>query len=180
MLDILKIPPKDRLEKRENVVSLMDLAPEWATLCSAMANAAALSTSSLLSDLTGKWLLQAVLEQYTIFGRTAADAKDDGLAMAETIYHRRHREEEEKEEGGGGEKWLDQESISQYLNLLSPPSNRKGGGETSLEDHFNQLILRFPTLHQFESMIVMQLHDFLLSLDTPVLVKVETGELDFY
>jgi hypothetical protein len=169
MLDLLKIPRKDRLEDRTSVKSLMDIFPDLLSLCSAMSGCQVVpSFSSSLDDLLGKYLLQSALEQYTIFNRVASEIRSDILSLTDGW------EDEEEEES---ESWA---TLSEYLDLLFPShekgeAGRKGG--VPLEVHFNRLAQRFPAF-EFEAMMVMQLQDFLFELDTPVLVQLETGELE--
>ncbi|OKL62837.1 hypothetical protein UA08_02102 [Talaromyces atroroseus] len=168
ILDILKIPRIDRLEDRSSVVSLIDLFPDFLSLCSAMSASGALSSSlssssSSLGDLLGKYLLQSALEQYTLFNREATEVMEEMLTIIE--------EEEEEEEG-------ELTAVTaQYLDLLSPPPTSRGRGkkEVVLKAHFNHLAQHFPAF-EFECMMTMQLQDFLFKLETPILVKLETGE----
>lgn len=165
MLEILRIPREERLDDRSRVLSLIDLFPDLLALCSAMSIT---EDEDALIEVSGKYILQAVLEQYTLFGRTATEA----ITQASSLLSSHQHSPESKTT-----KWLSAIQ-STYLTILIPSPTARQQGE-SQETHLNRLAQQFPAF-DFEAMLVMRLQSFLFGLEMPVLVKLETGEIDLY
>jgi hypothetical protein len=166
MLEVQRIPREERLGDRSQVLSLMDLFPDFLDLCSAMSIA---QDEDGLVEVLGKYLLQAVLEKYTLFGKTAIEA----ISEASSLLSSSHQNPAESRTT----KWLSAIQ-STYLTILLPPPTASQQGE-SQETHLNRLAQQFSAF-DFEAMLVMRLQSFLFGLETPVLVKLETGEIDLY
>ncbi|KUL83379.1 hypothetical protein ZTR_11255 [Talaromyces verruculosus] len=170
MLEILRIPREERLDDRCQVLSLIDLFPVFLDLCPAMSIS---EDEDALVEVLGKFLLQAVLEQYTLFGKTAIDAITQASSLLSS--HHQHPSPQNDRE----KKWL-LEIQSTYLTVLLPtPSPTASQQSESQEMHLNRLAQQFPAF-DFEAMLVMRLQSFLFGLETPILVKLETGEMNLY
>lgn len=169
MLEILRVPREERLDDRNQVLSLIHLFPDFLDLCYAMSIT---EREEALVEVLGKFLLQAVLEQYTLFGKTATEAITHASSLLSSHQHT-------SIESRTTDNWLS--SIqSTYLTLLIPPSSTTASQQSeSQETHLNRLAQQFPAF-EFEAMLVMKLQSFLLGLETPVLVKLETGEMELY
>lgn len=168
MLEILRIPREERLDDRSQVLSLIDLFPAFLELCSAMSIT---EDEDALVEALGKFLLQAVLEQYTLFGKTAIEAITHASSLLSSHHHPSSQNDRKK-------KWLSAVQ-SRYLTILLPPSPTASQQSESQETHLNRLAQQFPAF-DFEAMLVMRLQSFLFGLETPVLVKLETGEMNLY
>lgn len=162
MLEILKIPRDEQLENTTEVMSLMDLFPDFSSLCSVMSRCGVLVSDGTLLDLLGKFLIQSALEQYTLFGEEATVATKNAHTTATDLDDVHHINSKIKTQ------WADVRN--DFLNILKPLNG------DSPEVHLNRLAQQFPAF-DFESTIIMQLQGFLFDLETPVLVKLETGEL---
>ncbi|EED14157.1 hypothetical protein TSTA_103780 [Talaromyces stipitatus ATCC 10500] len=166
MLEILRIPREERLDDRFRVLSLMDMFQGFLELCATMIGGMAVPDEDGIVEVLGKFIIQAVLEQYTLFGKTASDA----IVEASSLLSRQNPIETTTK--------LLSTIQSSYLNLLHPPPVSSQQRE-SQETHLNRLAQQFPAF-DFESMLIMKLQEFLFGLETPVLVKLETGEMDLY
>lgn len=169
MLEILRIPREERLDDREQVLSLIDLFPDFLDLCLAMRIT---EDEESLIGVLGKYTLQAVLEQYTLFGRTAIES----ITHASSLLSPRQPSSTQSDRK---KKWLSAIQ-STYLTILLAPSPPTASHQCdSQETHLNRLAQQFSAV-DFEAMLVMRLQKFLFGLETPVLVKLETGEIDPY
>lgn len=169
MLEILRIPREERLDDRRQVLSLTDLFPEFLDLCFAMRIT---ENEESLIEVVGKYIIQAVLEQYTLFGKTTIES----LTHASSLLSPQQPSSSQTERKND---WLS-EIQSTYIAILRPPPSPTASQQCdSQETHLNRLAQQFPTF-EFEAMLVMRLQKFLFGLETPVLVKLETGELNPY
>ena len=177
MLEILCIPQEERLDDRDQILSLWDLFSDFLDLCASMSSITEGNDEDLL-EVLGKYTLQAVLEQYTLFGKTADEAITHTSSLLQSTYQQYSSSSSSKREKKA--EWL---SIirSRYLTILLPPPTPLTASQPgeSEETHLKHLAQQFPAF-EFEASLVMKLQSFLFGLETPVLVKLETGEMDLH
>ncbi|RAO72974.1 uncharacterized protein BHQ10_008986 [Talaromyces amestolkiae] len=170
MLEILRIPREQCLDDRRQVLSLIDLFPDFLDLCFVMRIT---ENEESLIEVLGKYTIQAVLEQYTLFGKTTIESVTHASSLLLPHQPPSSSQSERKN------KWLS-EIQSTYLTILHPPPPPTASQQCdSHETHLNRLAQQFPTF-EFEAMLVMKLQKFLFGLETPLLVKLETGEINPY
>jgi hypothetical protein len=163
-------------------LALLDILPLFMSVIAARNELANSNLTLGLMDLSARFMLQACLEQYLIFGEDGSDAIDEAFAWG----YKRPRGADEP--GGQG---VEDETISmfqaedgiqeelphwrdlraEYIALLA---DETPGG---LQDHLEQLAKDQPVAG-FESTVLQLLAELAASLPLPVLAQLERGTLD--
>lgn len=152
LLNSVEIPPHERATDRREATSLLEILPDFTKLCAMMSRILPADDSSNYMHLAARFMLQSVLEQHVVFENTSSDIIEDAFSW--------HTDSTE---------WSNVRSS--YLAILQP--NDK---EEKLASHLPRVAQQFPVF-EFEAMITVRLREMLDKLETPMLVKLETGQL---
>ncbi|KAL2001251.1 hypothetical protein VTN02DRAFT_1982 [Thermoascus thermophilus] len=183
MLLQLKIPPGNQIRDRDKIISLLDIIPEFMALC---AIAAPILSDEMSMDLAAQFMMQACLEQYHIFGNLSPEIINEAFAwgpkgiddaISETNSSKRqstlpHADPEvhftSSADAVNVSSWW--KKRAEYMDRLQPESG------VSHHIHLENLSNAFP-IFQFEGMIIDFLTHLIESLEVPVLLQLERGQL---
>lgn len=162
-------------------LALLDILPLFMTVIAARNELNNSNISLGLMDLAARFMLQACLEQYLIFGAEGSDAIDEAFAWG----YKRPQSGDEMEEDQGAETirmfqaddglqeetpdWRDLKA--EYIALLA--DERPG----SLQDHLERIAREHPVA-EFENTVLQLLVQLAASLPLPILAQLERGNLD--
>lgn len=171
-------------------VSLLGLLPSFMSVSAAIAS---FFDGNNITDVwmhqATEWMLQAVLEQYLVFGQQGLDAIDEAFAWGYKpwqdslgVEEEGHVDDEVNLMFSDDTEAKEVEGWSavrvQYLEELFPDEaelpNAEGG---RLQRHLESVAARFPIV-DFEKKIVDFLHALSVTIAKPVLVQLEEGQLD--
>ncbi|KAH8688891.1 hypothetical protein BGW36DRAFT_353045 [Talaromyces proteolyticus] len=150
----LKIPDYDRLVDVHQITTLLGILPDLLSLYAVLSR---VPPPMNHWKIVARFILQAVLEQYSLFGRASPDMIEKVFKWADATLN-----------WGGLDEWAILRT--EMLNLLQPDE------EQSLKGHLEYLTKQF-SVFEFEAMVIMHIRTILGDLKTPVLVKMEMGEL---
>lgn len=150
----LRIPETRQIMDRDRIMPLLDVLPEFMQLC--VLAESLLNLNATAWEVAAQFMLQAVLEQYLIFGRPPNDTQDEAFAWNLPAVN-----------------WP--EIRAKYLDFFRPTSRGtgRGQGQRPALSPAEALPL-FPAV-EFEAAVIKFLKDLLGALKTPVLRKVEMG-----
>lgn len=154
LLNNVEIPQQERAADRHKMTSLLDILPDFKKLC-AMLSSIFSSSEEGYMHLAARFMLQAVIEQHTIFENVSIDLIEEAFSWQSAAPDDDH-------------KWATVRPS--YLAILQP------AGEESLGSSIARVAQQFPVF-EFEVMITARLREILDGLETPMLVKLETGQL---
>ncbi|KAL9123215.1 MAG: hypothetical protein Q9187_000232 [Circinaria calcarea] len=160
-------------------LSLLDTLPLFMAVSAAQKALQGNNVTELWMKLAARYMSQAVLEQYLIYGakdskvveeafaygfssHLMADADSDALIIADMFWEGEHE----------GEVVGWQEIRNEHLLALVPP------GGLSLETHFQDLVDGEFSPLQFEDLIIDFLKSMLHAQPAPLLVQFERGTID--
>lgn len=148
MLTRLNIPTNEALP-RIKLLPLSNCFGEFITLCNA---AAERIPERRRLDITGQFMMHAVIEDITVFGNTLPGRSlDDCLTWSPDGLRTKYRDK--------------------YLRHLQRPTG------VPIETHLEHVSNRFP-LFRFEEIAIGFLSDLMKILDPPVLLQLERGKLN--
>ncbi|QKX64402.1 uncharacterized protein TRUGW13939_11576 [Talaromyces rugulosus] len=150
LLNNVEIPLQERAADRYQMTSLLDILPDFKKLCAMLSN---ILSPETCMHLAARFMLQSVLEQHVVFGKVSTDLIEDSFSWQSADHP-----------------WSNVRSS--YLAILQPPAEE----ESRLEAHIARVAQQFPAF-EFEAMIIARLREILDELETPMLVKLETGQL---
>jgi hypothetical protein len=152
LLNNVEIPPQGRAADRHQMTSLLDILPDFKKLCAMLSS---ILSPEIYMHLAARFMLQSVLEQHVIFGKVSTDLIEDAFSwQSAPVDH----------------PWSNVRSS--YLAILQPPAEE----ESRLAAHIARVAQQFPVF-EFEAMVTARLREILDELETPMLVKLETGQL---
>ena len=172
-------------------IALLDILPLFMRVIAARNELNYSNLTLGLMDLAARFMLQACLEQYLIFGADGSDAIDEAFAWG---YKRPQGADEPAAQGSVDSQGVEdvsdetirmfqaeddlQEEIpdwrdlkAKYIALLADETGR------NLQDHIEQVAKDQP-IARFESTILQLLAELAASLPRPVLAQLERGNLD--
>lgn len=155
LLNNVEIPQQERAADRRKMTSLLDILPDFKKLC-AMLSSIFPSSEENYTHLAARFMLQCVIEQQAIFGNVSTELINKAFSWQSAAPDDHQH------------KWATVRSS--YLAILQPPADE------SLENGIARVAQQFPVF-EFEAMITTRLREILDQLETPVLVKLETGQL---
>jgi hypothetical protein len=172
-------------------LALLDILPLFMKVIAARNELANSNLSLGLMDLAARFMLQACLEQYLIFGADGSDAVDEAFAWG---YKRPQGADEPGEQGSVGSQGMEDvsdETIrmfqaeddlqeespawrdlkAKYIALIADETPR------NLQDHIERVAKDQP-IARFENTVLQLLAELAVSLPLPVLGQLERGTLD--
>ncbi|CRG83264.1 hypothetical protein PISL3812_00615 [Talaromyces islandicus] len=156
LLSNVEIPQQDRATDTRQMTSLLEILPDFKKLCAMLSSILSPEGGCNYMHLAARFMLQSVLEQHAVFGKSSADIIEDAFSWQPEI---------------DPDEWSNVRSS--YLAILQPDDNKE---EPLLSSHLARVAQQFPVF-EFEAMITVRLREMLDKLETPMLVKLETGQL---
>lgn len=149
----LKIPPLANTCTRKELIPLSDIVPDLIALCTL---AVAKISGTRWLDLVARFMLQASLEAYLVFGSMSPELFDEHFAWIPM-------------EPNWALEWA--REGTKYMKYLKPQTG------VSLNSHLENISKDF-SIFQLEGMIIDFLVDLMAMLEPPVLIQLERGKLD--